>query len=63
MSDNKFSSHDQTYFDQFDTELINQQDKDHFLHPFQVFDAFTEEGALPIAAFYNQTVSNPQYCQ
>jgi putrescine aminotransferase len=50
MSDNKFSSHDQTYFDQFDTELINQQDKDHFLHPFQVFDAFTEEGALPIAA-------------
>ena len=50
MSDNKFSSHDQSYFDQFDTDIINQQDKNHFLHPFQVFDAFTEEGALPIAA-------------
>ncbi|MDE0747527.1 MAG: aminotransferase [Porticoccaceae bacterium] len=38
------------YFDQFDTTEINRQDKEHFLHPFQVFDAFHEEGALPIAA-------------
>jgi putrescine---pyruvate transaminase len=38
------------YFDQFDTTEINRQDKEHFLHPFQVFDVFRKEGALPIAA-------------
>ena len=41
---------DKTYFDRFDTATINRQDKEHFLHPFQVFDVFSEEGALPIAA-------------
>jgi putrescine aminotransferase len=37
-------------FDQYDTEAINQKDKAHFLHPWQIFDTFANEGALPIAA-------------
>ncbi|MEH6577931.1 MAG: aminotransferase [Amphritea sp.] len=32
----------------YDTKDIWQKDKDHFLHPYQVFDIFREEGALPI---------------
>ncbi len=36
-------------FEQYDTEEINQKDKDHFLHPWQLFDIFREEGALAIA--------------
>ena len=37
-------------FDQYDTDAINKKDKAHFLHPWQIFDTFAEEGALPIAA-------------
>ncbi|RDE24618.1 aminotransferase [Motiliproteus coralliicola] len=33
---------------QYDYDKIRQQDKAHFLHPWQVFDVFREEGALPI---------------
>ena len=39
-----------TDFDQYDTDAINRQDKAHLLHPWQVFDSFAEDGALPIAA-------------
>ena len=37
-------------FSQYDTQAINNSDKAHFLHPWQIFDTFTETGALPIAA-------------
>lgn len=37
-------------FKQFDTYALNQQDKDHLLHPWQVFDTFKKDGAMPIAA-------------
>ena len=51
MSHNTFSqSKPPSFFEQFDTSSINQQDKQHFLHPYQVFDTFHEDGALPIAA-------------
>lgn len=30
------------------TDQINQMDKDHFVHPWQMFDVFREEGALAI---------------
>jgi len=51
MSSNKtFSSAANIDFDQFDTDAITEQDKAHFLHPWQIFDTFTEDGALPIAA-------------
>ncbi len=36
-------------FDQYDTRQISQNDKDHFLHPWHLFDVFKEEGALTIA--------------
>lgn len=36
-------------FDQYNTQQINKLDKAHFLHPWQVFDVFSEEGALAIA--------------
>jgi putrescine---pyruvate transaminase len=39
-----------TGFKQYDTRLINQQDKAHLLHPWQVFDTFSKKGAMPIAA-------------
>ncbi|MCV6615088.1 MAG: aminotransferase [Cellvibrionaceae bacterium] len=32
-----------------DTQTINRLDKDHHLHPWQIFDVFRDEGALPIA--------------
>jgi adenosylmethionine-8-amino-7-oxononanoate aminotransferase len=32
------------------TEQIVQKDKNHFVHPWQVFDSFSEDGALPIAS-------------
>jgi len=41
---------DTVNFDQYDTDAINRQDKAHLLHPWQVFDSFAEDGALPIAA-------------
>ena len=51
MSSNKtFSSAANIDFDQFDTDAITEQDKAHFLHPWQIFDTFTADGALPIAA-------------
>ncbi|GAA6154213.1 aminotransferase [Pseudoteredinibacter isoporae] len=34
---------------QYDSQAINQMDKDHHLHPWQIFDVFREEGALAIA--------------
>ena len=37
-------------FTQYDTQAISNSDREHFLHPWQVFDAIAEEGALPIAA-------------
>ena len=37
-------------FGQYDTDAINKKDKAHFLHPWQIFDTFAEECALPIAA-------------
>ena len=37
-------------FDQYDTDAITETDRAHFLHPWQIFDAIAEEGALPIAA-------------
>lgn len=37
-------------FDKFDTETITENDKKHHLHPWQIFDTFPDEGALPIAA-------------
>lgn len=37
-------------FNQFDTKALNQQDKAHLLHPWQVFDVFNKEGAMPIVA-------------
>lgn len=37
-------------FTRLNTAEITKQDKAHFLHPWQVFDVFAEEGALPIAA-------------
>lgn len=37
------------HFDQYNTEDINKKDKAHFLHPWQIFDVFKEEGALAIA--------------
>lgn len=30
------------------TDEVVQKDKDHFVHPWQIFDVFNEEGALPI---------------
>ncbi|MCR8922541.1 aminotransferase [Dasania sp. GY-MA-18] len=36
-------------FDQYNTNQIVEDDKNHFLHPWQYFDSFKEEGALPIA--------------
>ncbi len=38
-----------SHFDQFNTKEINEKDKAHFLHPWQIFDSFKEEGALAIA--------------
>jgi len=35
-------------FDQYDTKAIIEKDKAHHLHPWQVFDVFRDEGALPI---------------
>lgn len=37
-------------FDKFDTDKITAVDKAHHTHPWQIFDVFEEEGALPIAA-------------
>ena len=37
------SSESSTY-----TDEIVRKDKDHFLHPWQIFDVFKEDGALPI---------------
>lgn len=37
-------------FDRFDSKQINADDKAHHTHPWQLFDVFPEEGALPIAA-------------
>jgi adenosylmethionine-8-amino-7-oxononanoate aminotransferase len=37
-------------FTQYDTAAISETDRAHFLHPWQIFDAIAEEGALPIAA-------------
>ena len=37
-------------FTQYDTAAISNTDRAHFLHPWQIFDAIAEEGALPIAA-------------
>ncbi|MDB3967560.1 aspartate aminotransferase family protein, partial [Porticoccaceae bacterium] len=39
-----------TDFTQYDTAAISETDRAHFLHPWQIFDAIAEEGALPIAA-------------
>ncbi len=36
-------------FNVFDTSKITEKDKAHFLHPWQIFDSFKEEGALAIA--------------
>ena len=36
-------------FEQYDTALIVEDDKAHFLHPWQEFDKFNKTGALPIA--------------
>ena len=36
-------------FEQYNTKEIQQKDKDHFLHPWQIFDQFREDGALPMA--------------
>ena len=36
-------------FEQCDTALIVEDDKAHFLHPWQEFDRFNKTGALPIA--------------
>lgn len=33
----------------YNTKEINQIDKQHHLHPWQIFDVFRDEGALPIA--------------
>jgi len=35
-------------FDQYDTKAIIEKDKAHHLHPWQIFDVFRDEGALPI---------------
>ncbi len=35
-------------FDQYNTQAITEKDKAHHLHPWQVFDVFREDGALPI---------------
>lgn len=35
-------------FDQYDTQAIIEKDKAHHLHPWQIFDVFRDEGALPI---------------
>lgn len=35
--------------EQHDSQAITQIDKDHHLHPWQIFDVFREEGALAIA--------------
>ena len=32
------------------TSDVVAQDQAHFLHPWQVFDVFADEGALPIAS-------------
>ena len=37
-------------FDPFDSRQINADDKAHHTHPWQLFDVFPEQGALPIAA-------------
>jgi len=41
---------DPSDFSQYDTAAISETDRAHFLHPWQIFDAIAEEGALPIAA-------------
>ena len=33
----------------FDTKAIVEKDKAHFTHPWQIFDTFSVDGALPIA--------------
>ena len=53
MNKQSTSAIDPTHFEQFDTEKIKQRDKAHFLHPFQLFDVFEDEGALPIAAAHD----------
>jgi len=35
-------------FDRYNMQEINQKDKQHFLHPWQIFDVFREDGALAI---------------
>lgn len=37
-------------FNQFNTKILKEQDKAHLLHPWQIFDIFRKEGAMPIAA-------------
>lgn len=41
---------------QYNTQDIQQKDKAHHLHPWQVFDVFREEGALPIVAGDNNFI-------
>jgi len=35
--------------EQYNTKEIQQKDKDHFVHPWQIFDLFREHDALPVA--------------